>query len=152
MQTWLVNMRHPFRLVKELGIRGTLGFHLAVGGTPFLFIINPVFWTLTTMSFIFNVNLLADIFPPVVFFISAFNLIIGNFVFVYLNIISTFRRGYYELGKYALLSPIYWVLMSFAAWRALWQLIRKPFYWEKTTHGLASTDTQSVDNPEGETA
>ncbi len=152
MQTWLVNMRHPFRLVKELGIRGTLGFHLTVGGTPFLFIINPVFWTLTTMSFIFNVNLLADIFPPVVFFISAFNLIIGNFVFVYLNIISTFRRGYYELGKYALLSPLYWVLMSFAAWRALWQLIRKPFYWEKTTHGLASTDTQSVDNPEGETA
>lgn len=153
MQTWFVNMRHPFRLIKELGIRGTLGFHLTVGGTPFLFIINPIFWTLTTMSFIFKVDLLADIFPPVIFFISAFNLIIGNFVFVYLNVISTFRRGYYELGKYALLSPIYWVLMSFAAWRAIWQLIRKPFYWEKTTHGLASTtDAQSVDIPEGETA
>ncbi len=141
MQTWFVNMRHPFQLLRELGLKGTLGFHLTVGGTPFLFILNPIFWFLTTMSFIFDVYLLGELFPPPIFFISAFNLIIGNFVFVYLNVISTFRRGYYELGKYALLSPIYWVLMSFAAWRALWQLITKPFYWEKTTHGLSGQQT-----------
>ena len=128
-----------------MGCTGTLGFHLTVGGTPFLFIINPIFWVLTTLSFILNINLLGELFPPPIFFISAFNLIVGNFVFVYLNVISTFRRGYYELGKYALLSPIYWVLMSFAAWRALWQLIRKPFYWEKTTHGLASQPTVGED-------
>jgi hypothetical protein len=28
------------------------------------------------------------------------------------------------------------VLHSVAAWRALIQLIRNPFYWEKTPHGL----------------
>jgi hypothetical protein len=27
------------------------------------------------------------------------------------------------------------VLMSIAAYRALWQLVRNPFYWEKTKHG-----------------
>ena len=37
LQTWLVNMRNPFRMLKELGIRGVLGFHLTIGGTPFLF-------------------------------------------------------------------------------------------------------------------
>jgi len=95
MQTWFVNMRHPLQLLRELGFKGTLGFHLTVGGTPFLFILNPIFWFLTTMSFIFDVNLLSELFPPPIFFISAFNLIIGNFVFVYLNVISTFRRGYY---------------------------------------------------------
>ena len=150
MQTWFVNMRHPIQLLKELGLKGTLGMHLTVGGTPFLFIINPIFWFLTTLSFIFDVNLLGELFPPPIFFISAFNLIIGNFVFVYLNVISTFRRGYYELGKYALLSPIYWVLMSFAAWRALWQLITKPFYWEKTTHGLSEGAHQTDEQPQGE--
>jgi glycosyltransferase XagB len=150
MQTWFVNMRHPFRLLRELGLKGTLGFHLTVGGTPFLFIINPIFWFLTTMSFVFDVNLLGELFPPPIFFISAFNLIIGNFVFVYLNVISAFRRGYYELGKYALLSPIYWVLMSFAAWRALWQLISKPFYWEKTTHGLSQGHHEPDAQPQGE--
>lgn len=94
------------------------------------------------MSFIFHVQMITDLFPPAIFFISAFNLIVGNFVFVYLNVVSTFRRGYYELGKYALLSPIYWVLMSFAAWRALWQLISKPFYWEKTTHGYSNPQSE----------
>ena len=33
--------------------------------------------------------------------------------------------------------PIYWALMSFAAWQALFQLFRAPSMWEKTTHGVA---------------
>ena len=32
--------------------------------------------------------------------------------------------------------PLYWALMSVAAWKGLIQLIPKPFYWEKTEHGL----------------
>jgi len=140
MQTWLVDMRHPIKFMKEVGLKGVLGFHLTIGGTPFLFLINPIFWILTTLSFIINSTILEAVFPPIIFLISSFNLIIGNFVFVYLNVISTFRRGYYELGRYALLSPIYWILMSFAAWRAFWQLLFKPSYWEKTTHGLAKMD------------
>jgi len=31
----------------------------------------------------------------------------------------------------------YWVMISIAAYMALWQLIRRPFYWEKTQHGLS---------------
>ncbi len=36
------------------------------------------------------------------------------------------------------LSPVYWVLMSVAAWKGLLQLFYRPFYWEKTVHGLSS--------------
>ena len=35
-------------------------------------------------------------------------------------------------ARFRLLNPLYWVLHSIAAWRALIQLIHKPFYWEKT--------------------
>jgi hypothetical protein len=35
--------------------------------------------------------------------------------------------------------PIYWLLLSFAAWRGLYQLLRDPFRWEKTEHGRART-------------
>ena len=34
------------------------------------------------------------------------------------------------------LGPLYWVLMSIGAWKGFIQLIHKPFYWEKTVHGL----------------
>ena len=42
----------------------------------------------------------------------------------------------YGMIRYALLTPLYWVFMSMAAYKALFQLIVKPFYWEKTIHGL----------------
>ena len=103
MQTWLVDMRQPFKLIRDLGLKGFLGFQMTVGGTPFLFIINPIFWLLTTLFFIFRESGFIDLFPPFVFILSSINLIVGNFIFVYLNLVSAFRRGYYELGRYALL-------------------------------------------------
>ncbi len=33
--------------------------------------------------------------------------------------------------------PIYWALMSLAAWQALYQYFRQPSAWEKTAHGVA---------------
>jgi hypothetical protein len=33
--------------------------------------------------------------------------------------------------------PVYWLAISFAAYRAVLDLIFRPFYWEKTAHGVA---------------
>jgi hypothetical protein len=40
--------------------------------------------------------------------------------------------------------PIYWLLLSLAAWRALYQLVRDPYRWEKTEHGLARTSRRAA--------
>ncbi len=45
-------------------------------------------------------------------------------------------RGNYSDVKWALLASVYWLLMSVAAYKALYQLVTRPFYWEKTSHGL----------------
>jgi hypothetical protein len=59
------------------------------------------------------------------------------------------RRKYYGLIVPALLIPAYWLMMSIAAYKALWQLITKPFYWEKTSHGLSTaTPHASVLTPQ----
>src|SRR5207247_7375152 len=49
MQTWLVHSRHPRRLWKELGPTGFLSFHLTIGATPLVPLINPIFWLLTLL-------------------------------------------------------------------------------------------------------
>lgn len=36
-----------------------------------------------------------------------------------------------------LLTPLHWLLVSLAAWRAIYQLVAAPYVWEKTEHGLA---------------
>ena len=69
---------------------------------------------------------------------SLFNLLAGNGAFIYLSMIAPIRRGWLELVPYSLTIPAYWVLLSVAAYRGLWQLLRNPHYWEKTQHGLST--------------
>jgi cellulose synthase/poly-beta-1,6-N-acetylglucosamine synthase-like glycosyltransferase len=135
IQTWLVHMRHPFRLWRQLGTKSFISFNLTIGGT-FIFLLNPIFWTLTTVFFFTNSDLIRELFPSFIFYAAAFQLFIGNFVFMYLSVAGAVQRGYFDLAKYALLSPLYWGLMSIAAWKGFLQLFYAPFYWEKTVHGL----------------
>ncbi len=138
IQTWLVHMRHPVRLWQELGGRNFVSFQLVVGGTALTMLLNPVFWGLTSLWAATEAGLIREMFPGVVYFAGALNLFVGNFVFTYLNVAGSLRRGYHDLVKYALFSPLYWALMSVAAWRGLAQLITRPSYWEKTIHGLTT--------------
>ena len=39
--------------------------------------------------------------------------------------------------------PLHWLLLSAAAWRALYQLLRDPQRWEKTEHGLARSSRRA---------
>jgi hypothetical protein len=73
--------------------------------------------------------------------VAASMLFIGNFIFVYFSVAGSLQSGNFGLTRYALLSPFYWGLMSWAAWKGFKQLITNPFYWEKTTHGLNGVHT-----------
>ncbi|HUY59065.1 MAG TPA: glycosyltransferase [Solirubrobacteraceae bacterium] len=144
IQTWLVHMRHPLRLLRQLGPRGFLSFQLMVGGSFVVFLLNPIFWFLTTVFFLTEVGVIQQLFPSFIFYLAATELFIGNFVFLYVNLAGLMERGYFELIKYALLTPVYWGLMSIGAWKGLIQLFTNPFYWEKTEHGLDSTAGPSL--------
>jgi glycosyltransferase XagB len=135
IQTYLVHMRNPVKLLRQSGFKGFISFQLLVGGT-FIFLLNPIFWALTTLFFITQAGFIQALFPTFVFYLAAFMLFVGNFVFLYLNVAGSIQRGLFGLAKYALLTPLYWGLMSVAAWKGFFQLITNPFYWEKTTHGL----------------
>ncbi|MCY9513103.1 glycosyltransferase family 2 protein [Paenibacillus apiarius] len=147
MQTWLVHMRNPVRLWKEIGPKGFFGFQALVASTPILPLINPIFWTLLILWYGWEMEFVPKFFPGIIYYMAAIQFLIGNFLFVLSNVAGVYwvieelerkkeRVFSYGIVKYALLTPIYWVLMSIAAYKALWQLITKPFYWEKTTHGL----------------
>jgi len=137
VQTYLVHMRHPFALWRDLGTRGFLSFQLVVGGTFFVLLANPLVWLLTALWFATRWAVIEQIFPAPVFYLGAIALFFGNFTFAYLNMAGCFKRGYYGMVRYGLLSPLYWVLMSVAAWKGFLQLFYAPSYWEKTTHGLS---------------
>ncbi|HEX2255771.1 MAG TPA: glycosyltransferase family 2 protein [Afifellaceae bacterium] len=45
--------------------------------------------------------------------------------------------GRLDLAPWIVTLPAYWLLMSIAAWQALFWLLRDPFEWEKTPHGIS---------------
>src|SRR3954447_19200002 len=49
IQTWLVHMRHPIRLWRQVGGKSWWAFQFMIGGTFFSFLINPLYWALTTI-------------------------------------------------------------------------------------------------------
>jgi hypothetical protein len=64
------------------------------------------------------------------------NFLTGTAIMVYLSMMGPYKRGTFTLIPWAFLNPVYWILHSFASYKALWQLVSRPHYWEKTKHGL----------------
>ena len=53
------------------------------------------------------------------------------------------RRGLVGLWPWIPLFPVYYALISWVAWRALFEWFSEPFHWEKTAHGLARTSRRN---------
>jgi glycosyltransferase XagB len=151
LQTWLIHMRDPRRLWREIGGRGVIGFTLFVLGTPFLAMISPIFWALTAVWFLGQPAFVPDLFPPGVYYLGLFALAFGNFAFLYLTLVGSYRLGDPRIVIAAVLTPIYWVMMSVAAIKAFVQLVHAPSFWEKTVHGL-DTAPEHDQSPEQQPA
>jgi glycosyltransferase XagB len=139
MQTWLVHMRHPLRLLDELGWPGFLCFQLIVGGNALAALVHPLFLIgLATVALtpvpLWTPDTLTGIVLPSIFVSTA---ALGYLVSAGLGRIGLARRGLNANAWVLLLTPVHWLLISLAAWRALYQLLVVPYLWEKTEHGLA---------------
>lgn len=136
MQTWLVHMRAPRDLLRHAGIGGFIGFQLFVGGTFVSALANPILWGIFAASTLLGTSIPGLAALGLAAHISIVGLAVGNGLFAYLAMLGPFRRGWLELTPYGLSAPIYWLLISCAGARALWQLVRRPWHWDKTEHGV----------------
>jgi hypothetical protein len=137
MQTLLVHTRRPIHLMRTAGFRSFFGFVFFVGGTVLAGLLNPVFWAFYLIWLGLSAASFDPIFPQSLLFLCLFNLLAGNGAFTYLIMLAPIRRGWLELIPFSFTLFAYWVLISIAAYRALWQLLRNPYFWEKTEHGLS---------------
>jgi len=144
LQTFFVHVRSPRKLVREVGWRGASHFCLFVGGTPLLALLNPLFWMMAPIWFLAHPAFIKELFPAPVYYIGMFSWALGNFLLVYLTVVSCRLVRRTELLIPALFVPAYWVMMSMAAVKAAWQLVTQPAHWEKTFHGLAPLTASNV--------
>jgi glycosyltransferase XagB len=139
IQTWLVHTRDLGSAFKEFRLKGLASITLLIGATPFLASIN-LFAGLCTLVFIIGVpHEVYTVFPLAAIYIGVTLTLLGNAATVYLSVLAMVYTKESKFAWISLLYPIYWLLMALAATKAIYQLIRKPFYWEKTLHGLDVT-------------
>ncbi len=143
MQTWLVHMRRPLRLMRELGPGGAVAFQLFLGCNVLAALIHPFFMAALCYSLLTAPSLRAMSVmgaEPAVFVAT---LLAGYISTMALDLIGLRRRGLLRHAWVLALTPVHWFLLSLAAWRAVYQLLRHPQHWEKTEHGLAQTSRMS---------
>lgn len=139
MQTYLVHMRNIREFVKAKGVWHNAIFQLTVGGKILFVLLNPFMWFITILYFAaydYVGPTMQAIYQPPISYFAVFSWIFGNFMFLYCYMIAVAKRKQWDLAKYVLLIPMYWLLMSTAAMIGLYQLVFKPHYWEKTIHGF----------------
>jgi glycosyltransferase XagB len=144
-QTWLVHMRNPWKLWRDLGTRGFCSFQLTVGFATITTLLNPVLWGLT--AFYFGARIadlhrgtewVQSLFPAPVFYAGLSSMVIGNLLVVYFHLAGCMLRRLDRALLTVVLLPLYWWMMFWAACRAFVELVheRKRFEWAHTIHGL----------------
>lgn len=138
IQTFFVHtrsLRWSFR--RRRPGRALLTFGALVGGTPLVLLMNPIFIGMLVFHAVTRSQLIVELMPRPILYPAVFSLVLGNGLLIYMNLLGVDARRRWHLARAAIGSPIYWALMSAAAWRALLQFIWAPHRWEKTPHGLA---------------
>jgi cellulose synthase/poly-beta-1,6-N-acetylglucosamine synthase-like glycosyltransferase len=145
-QTWLVHMRSPWQLWRDLGPRQFFAFHLTLGFSGLTGLMNPIFWALTCVYLVSGPARISALFPAAVLYLGVFSMLIGNLLMVYSMMAGCMDRGLHGAVRSMLAIPLYWALMSVAAYKALLQLLRpsRRHYWELTEHGLVSEHAEQA--------
>jgi cellulose synthase/poly-beta-1,6-N-acetylglucosamine synthase-like glycosyltransferase len=133
MQTWLVHMRDPAALMRRTGISGFLAFQLFIGGGVVFALVNPPLWLAFLAALLLH-HMTGASGPGAV--IPGAGLLACNILLTWLAVLAPKKRGWDELAPYGLTVIVYWALVSAAGYRGIWQLVTRPFFWEKTAHGV----------------
>lgn len=136
--TWAVHMRNPARLWRELGPKRFFGVQILILGALSQYLLAPVLWSCWLILF--------GYWHPIEAIMSANLEKLLLFAFVMTELINI------AVGAWAVRSPehrhlipwvptlhFYFPLGALAGWKAIYEVITKPFYWDKTMHGVFDT-------------
>jgi glycosyltransferase XagB len=145
MQTWLVMMRQPGQLTREFGLSGSVMFHMMVTGMIFSALAHPLiiaFLALCLWQMLHSA--VTDGVDYFLFLLDWANIIGSYVLFALLGFSAMAAIERRRLGHKWLFVPGYWLLISYAAWRALIELRSNPFFWKKTPHRPTRKAQQAV--------
>ncbi|SEN42326.1 Glycosyltransferase, catalytic subunit of cellulose synthase and poly-beta-1,6-N-acetylglucosamine synthase [Loktanella fryxellensis] len=133
--TWCVHMRDPVRLWRDLGAWRFFGVQVLFAGTLSQFLLAPLLWAFWLIPLGLH-HPLATLLSP-----QAFRAMVGLFIAAEvanfaIAALALHRADKRWLVPWALSLQLYFPLGALAVYKGLLELAWKPFYWDKTQHGL----------------
>ena len=135
MMTWAVHMRAPGLLWRQLGGWRFAGFQIMFLGTILQFLLAPLMWSFWSIPMGLGhplTGVLAN--SDIIAMSTAF--ILSEVVSITLGIVALRRSGHRISPLWVPTLQLYFPLAALAAYKGLWELLTRPFYWDKTNHGL----------------
>ncbi|MFN0113623.1 MAG: glycosyltransferase [Paracoccaceae bacterium] len=130
--TWAVHMRHPARLWRELGTWRFLGVQVLLLGTVSQFVMAPVLWAYWGLA-------LGGVGPMAsggLGWTLAALFLASEVVNIVMGSLGVGRARHLDLLKWVPTLVAYFPLGTCAAAKALYEMAARPFYWDKTAHGV----------------
>ncbi|WP_299546086.1 glycosyltransferase [uncultured Tateyamaria sp.] len=145
--TYCVHMRHPTALLRDLGFKRFLGVQAMFLATVSQFAALPLLWSFWLPAFNLPHPVTMTLGEAVILPIASF-FIASELLNIAIGMFAVSGRDHRHLLPWVLTVPFYFPLGAIASYKAIYELVRAPFYWDKTQHGTASGD---VVEPIGET-
>ncbi len=134
LMTWGAAMRDPVALWRDLGTWRFLGLQVQFLGAVMGFLLAPLLWSFTLKPF--GVwHPLDAVLSPFAYGLLAAAMIAGLLGSIALSLYACHAP---HLRHLRLISPLvepYYLFGTIAAWIGLFELMARPFFWAKTTHG-----------------
>jgi cellulose synthase/poly-beta-1,6-N-acetylglucosamine synthase-like glycosyltransferase len=138
LQTYVVHMSQPFCLLRELGLKGFLAFQGHFAGVLIAALVHPLSYVLiaydATTGMLFRGA--ETTIGWHLWGLAVFNFIAGYMTALALGVFVLRGKLIRWLIPQLVFIPVYWLFISAAAYRAVYQFITAPFHWEKTQHGV----------------
>ncbi|WP_333814690.1 glycosyltransferase [Tabrizicola sp.] len=140
IMTWAVHMREPRLLWRQLGWKGFLGFQVLFLGSIAQFLLAPLLWSFMLLPFGVPHPLYAAL-PGWGIWVLALTFFLSEAANILICALGLCRTAHGLSLLWVLTLKVYYPLASLAAYKGLMELATRPFYWDKTTHGIFDDGT-----------
>lgn len=137
--TYCVHMRHPMALLRDLGFKRFLGVQAMFLATVSQFAALPLLWSFWLPAAGLPHPVATTLGEATIWIITSF-FIASEVLNITIGMLAVSGQKHRHLLPWVLTLPFYFPLGAIASYKAIYELIRAPFYWDKTQHGTASGD------------
>ncbi|SLN39348.1 Beta-monoglucosyldiacylglycerol synthase [Roseivivax jejudonensis] len=144
MMTWATHTRRPRRLLRDLGPVRALGVQALFLGAILQALLAPLLWSLWIVPFGLPHPVLSTLSAEQMAGLVA--LMLGSeAITLCVGFAAVARTPHRGLTRWVPTTLCYFPLTVAAAYKALWEALRTPFYWDKTAHGASPPDHRAAD-------